>query len=637
MPYKRIFISGGAGVIGTALVEKLLLSQSEIYVGDLKPCPNSWKGRLCYRMGDLNTIDPLELLEFNPNLVIHLAATFERSVESPSFFEENYHHNIALSHTLLSILKECKELKKVVLASSYLTYDPANYLFSNPQHEAVDLLETDSVRPRNLCGAAKLFNEEELQFFHTLLHSDCDIVCARIFRVYGKNSRDIISRWIQSALKKIPLTVYQPENLFDYIYAEDVAEGLLKLADSSYLGIVNLGSGKARKIQEVISILKNHFPDLQTISSHEAHSELYEASQANMERFHSVTSWLPHHTLENAIPKLIEFEKNRLKEYSQEFPIKHILVSSISKKIPLLSAIKTASKKINPNTLVYGCDTDDTCIGSYFVDTFWKCKKLSEIQKEDILDYCNANQIHCIIPTRDGELQFFAKHRSWFYENGITVLVSEPDVITTCLDKKAFADWLIKKGYPAIPTSLNLSQTNFSSYVVKEQFGAGSISLGLNLSKEQANSHAAKLKSPIFQPFINGEEFSVDCYRTLSGKVKGVVVRKRNLIVNGESQVTTTVIHPKMEKLAVTLANDLNLYGHAVFQIIETTDKELFVIECNPRFGGASTASIAVGLDSFYWFLLESHGEPLQMYPFRRLKTNLRQVRYPMDRISGVG
>ncbi len=58
------------------------------------------------------------------------------------------------------------------------------------------------------------------------------MICARIFRSYGKNSRDIISRWIRALLNNSELTVYRKEGLFDYIYAEEVAEGLIKLAES---------------------------------------------------------------------------------------------------------------------------------------------------------------------------------------------------------------------------------------------------------------------------------------------------------------------------------------------------------------------------------------------------------------------
>ncbi len=138
---------------------------------------------------------------------------------------------------------------------------------------------------------------------------------------------------------------------------------------------------------------------------------------------------------------------------------------------------------------------------------------------------------------------------------------------------------------------------------------------------------------PIFQPFISGKEWSVDLYRTLTGTVKGCVARERNVVVGGESQVTTTVRYPALEKLCEDIAHRLNLYGHAVFQVIETIPKTFYVIECNPRFGGASTASLAAGLNSFLWFFLECEGPNLDDYPFNRVEGEICQIRYPADKI----
>jgi carbamoyl-phosphate synthase large subunit len=60
-------------------------------------------------------------------------------------------------------------------------------------------------------------------------------------------------------------------------------------------------------------------------------------------------------------------------------------------------------------------------------------------------------------------------------------------------------------------------------------------------------------------------------------------------------------------------------------------DEGLQIIECNTRFGGASTASIAAGLDSFYWSLLESSGADVSQAPFLRIPGEVRQVRAPTD------
>ena len=228
---KRVFVSGGAGVIGLEIIPRLIGRGAIVMVGDLKPKPNTFGREVAYRQGDLSTLSAEELRSFRPDVFIHLAATFERSTESYEFWEENFWHNVRLSHHLMSIAKDISTLRRVVFASSYLIYDPAIYQFDRPQQEAIAIKEAAPVRPRNLTGAAKFSHEIELRFIDSFKSKQFTSVCARIFRGYGKNSRDVISRWVRELLQKRPITVYCPEGIFDYVYAADTAEGLIRLAE----------------------------------------------------------------------------------------------------------------------------------------------------------------------------------------------------------------------------------------------------------------------------------------------------------------------------------------------------------------------------------------------------------------------
>ncbi|MGV8145769.1 MAG: ATP-grasp domain-containing protein [Alkaliphilus sp.] len=310
---------------------------------------------------------------------------------------------------------------------------------------------------------------------------------------------------------------------------------------------------------------------------------------------------------------------------------KNILVTSISKKAPLLNCVSKAHLKIQNKGIVFGADTNENCIGKYFVDYFWKMPMLTELALEVFIRYCSDNDIKYIIPTRDGELAFFALHKKTLKENGIYVMCSDYEPTISCLDKLEFYRKCAEKGFNAIETVENISNLDADKYAVKEKEGAGAESIGLNLTREQAIKHSAKLKSPIFQPFIIGTEYSVDIYIGVNGKVKGVVARSRDLVINGESQITTTTRNSKIEDICAELAEKLNLYGHIVMQILEDNNGDIHIIECNCRFGGASSISVKAGLYSFYWFLLESNGENLQDYPFARTTKELRQIRYPED------
>ena len=79
MQGKRVFVSGGAGVIGRELVPRLLAAGAIPIVGDLKPRPAHFGAGVIYRQGDLNAMTEAEFHLHAPEVYIHLAATFERS------------------------------------------------------------------------------------------------------------------------------------------------------------------------------------------------------------------------------------------------------------------------------------------------------------------------------------------------------------------------------------------------------------------------------------------------------------------------------------------------------------------------------------------------------------------------------
>jgi len=301
----KVFVSGGAGVIGRPLVGKLLQQGVNLMVVDLKPRPKEWPKSVHYIQEDLNYLEKDKVTKFNPDICFHLAASFERTEESLAFFQTNFYNNILLSHALLNALKECKQLKRVVFASSYLVYDSSSYLFKKAPEQVVSLLETGTTKPRNLCGMAKLLHEQELEFVSS--NAKFSTASARIFRVYGKGSQDIISRWIRDLIDGKQIDVFGKKGAFDYIFADDVAEGLLRLADSKVTGCVNLGTGKSRKVEDVLEILKKHFPNMKI--NEISHQGFVEASEADMKKFKKDLGWKPSQTLEKVIPKIISYEK----------------------------------------------------------------------------------------------------------------------------------------------------------------------------------------------------------------------------------------------------------------------------------------------------------------------------------------
>ncbi len=625
---KCVFISGGAGVIGTEMVQLLVNDGAEVMVGDLKPIPVNFPREVLYRQGDLNYMTQIEIDSFNPEYFIHLAATFERSEETYGHWEENFQHNILLSHHLLTLMRNVPAMKRIVNASSYLIYDKVNYQFETPRNEPVRLKETDTINPRNLTGLAKLSSEIELDFLSIFKSDTFTSVSARIYRGYGKNSRDVISRWVRSLLNNEKITVYNPTGFFDYIYAQDTARGLLNLAQTDYTGIVNLGTGKARQVNDIVKVLQQHFPSIE-IEFKEQIGELIEASEANVELLKSLTNWVPGRALEDTIPDIIEFEKNRNEDTSINYG--NILITSASKKIPLIQAVQSAANKIHASIKVVSADASDECLGKYFTDDFWQIPRISEIKLNQFIEECKLRNIQLIIPSRDGELEFFALNKEQFTAAGIHVMISKHESIDLCVDKLHFYDNNLELKSQIVPAVLSITELNSPKYVVKERYGAGSLSIGLNLTKDEAIEHAKTLNSPIYQPFLSGVELSIDGYIDLKGNVKGIVMRQRNLVVNGESQITTSLIDAELERKFIAIIEKLKLYGHIILQAIIDDSGAINIIECNPRFGGASTLSLKCGLDSFYWVYLESNEVDIENYPFYKATKPVKQIRFPSD------
>ena len=122
----RIFISGGAGVIGQELVKILYNEGAKLFIGDLKKKPKSFKDDIVYRQGDLNYIKDEELIEFNPNIFIHLAAING----TKNFYERPIEVMDVGVLGVINIFKYCDQMSipKVVVASSAEVYQKPKIL-----------------------------------------------------------------------------------------------------------------------------------------------------------------------------------------------------------------------------------------------------------------------------------------------------------------------------------------------------------------------------------------------------------------------------------------------------------------------------------------------------------------------------
>lgn len=314
----------------------------------------------------------------------------------------------------------------------------------------------------------------------------------------------------------------------------------------------------------------------------------------------------------------------------------NVLLSSASNKIPLLRALQHAVKRVTSNGIVTAGDLNSNVLSRHFCDEFWQMPATIEQHKDEIVSALKQRGITHVLPSRDGELLFWAQLKSSLKAHNIHVIVSSPEAVEQCLDKLRFGNHSISgaESNCIIPTSSALEalkeNTDSERYVVKERFGAGSKSIGVNLNSSEAAEHAKKLSTPIYQPHIDGQEISVDAWLSESHEVKAAMCRVRALVINGESQITYTQPQSLFLCEIEKALTSLKLSGPVVLQALVSNNK-LHIIECNTRFGGASTLGIKAGVDSLYWSLMESSGENVDSLPVNLSREKITQVRAATD------
>jgi carbamoyl-phosphate synthase large subunit len=266
----------------------------------------------------------------------------------------------------------------------------------------------------------------------------------------------------------------------------------------------------------------------------------------------------PTYRPEIATLEIIDHEKASV--CASEPTFGNILVTSFGGKLPLIKMLAHAIRKLGADIKIFGANLDEHCIGRPFVDEFWHMTRFENMTIESFIKECWERNISSIIPTRDGEL-IFSKHKEDLASAGITLMLSDSETIEICRDKYKFFQFCSSCGLNDIPTwnnPQNVPFEKFDKWVVKVQGGAGSRGIGLNILPKEAIEFSKHFKQPIFQPHIQGKEYSVDLYVNRQGNLTGCVVRERVHVVDGESQVTRVIRHVAIETLA-NLLNVLNL------------------------------------------------------------------------------
>lgn len=254
----RHLVTGGAGFIGSHLVEHLLERGEEVVVLDdfstgkrenLEP----FEGR--YRLVEGSIVDPAvcEAAMEGVDRVLHQAAlgSVPRSVEDPVTT-----HQVNATGTL-NILHAARRAgaKRVVYAASSSAYGDTVEL---PKHEGM------VPRPRSPYAVTKLTGEEYCRAFHASY--GLETVALRYFNVFGPRQDPdsqyaaVIPRFVTAALEGRPATIFgDGEQSRDFTYVANVVRAnmlALEAGEDALGGVYNVGAGDRTTINALWSIIR---------------------------------------------------------------------------------------------------------------------------------------------------------------------------------------------------------------------------------------------------------------------------------------------------------------------------------------------------------------------------------------------
>lgn len=249
----KIVVTGGAGFIGSHLVDKLILKGHKVLIlddfsgGSLENCNKKAK-LVKVDIRNFKKIDKI-LSEYKPDAIYHLAANAaeNKAQFSPvDITSRNFDGSIKV---LTAGIRS--GMKKFIFTSSIAVYGSLQIPFK----------EKDTPKPEDLYGISKLAFEDALKILSKI--HNFDFVIARPHNVYGPRQnmkdpyRNVVTIFMNSILANKPYYIYGKGNqkrCFSYI--DDVVDALAKCLGNKVNGMTfNIGSDNVYTVNELANLI----------------------------------------------------------------------------------------------------------------------------------------------------------------------------------------------------------------------------------------------------------------------------------------------------------------------------------------------------------------------------------------------
>jgi UDP-glucose 4-epimerase len=306
----KILVTGGAGFIGSHLVEELLSNEHEILIFD--NCLTGKKenleitGNFTFINDDFGSEKSLEEIEkFDPDVCFHLAAqsSVVVSVENPAL---DFEHNILQPIKLIQVLLK-SNCKKFVFTSSGGT------IFGEPT--VIPTAEEDYAdEPESPYGVAKKRLNELIKIM--LKNSSMKYSILNLSNVYGPRQdphgeAGVVSIFANKYLKNEEPTIYgDGEQTRDYIYVKDVVSALIKASKIEENHFLNIGTGIETSVNDLANSMKiQSKSEINPIYKPARKGEL-NRSVLNNTKAKKELNWKPKYSLDDGMKQVFNWLQN---------------------------------------------------------------------------------------------------------------------------------------------------------------------------------------------------------------------------------------------------------------------------------------------------------------------------------------
>lgn len=279
----------------------------------------------------------------------------------------------------------------------------------------------------------------------------------------------------------------------------------------------------------------------------------------------------------------------------------NILITSAGKRVALIRAFMKAAAELSGGTKILTTDMNPAMAPAAYASD--GCLKVPPVTHEDyperLLKLCLDNRVAMVIPTIDTELRILAACKAGFASHGIHVIVSDPDFIDTCRDKR---NTRIFFETHAIRTPAPIDRHNPTFPIFAKPYN-GSLSANIHLIENSDALTPAIMNDPtlLFMEYIDRKiyrEYTVDMYYGRDHRLKCLVPRERIEIRAGEINKGRTARNEIVGYLKDRLGHISGCVGCICTQLFfHPLTHDIIGIEINPRFGGGYPLSYAAGAD----------------------------------------